>query len=297
MPCIILIYNQGNFSDGDWPSSLNRPTLNGTTLSWVGPLGGGPNNGNPVQQSRVLTSQAFGTLSANTSGGNFANGAAVNGNNFTISQCAFHVDASNILNVADGCDNLIIEDCAIFGPGFAGTSNSGGFGINLGASSGIGNVIIRRCNIYGVNHGIDIDGGGPLTGKTLTISDTYIHDIGDSTPGVSHYDCVYFGGGDAGSIIFLHNQMINANSQTSAIFTESFFGAVNAVSLIHNKLSGLNYTFYCRNSGFGNPTNIILTNNLMGAVGQLGYASIDGTGVTPSGNVDIFTGANIDSQL
>jgi hypothetical protein len=40
-----------------------------------------------------------------------------------------------------------------------------------------------------------------------------------------------------------------------------------------------------------------MTNNHIGAVGQLGYMSRDGTGFTFSGNVDISTGSNIDGLL
>ena len=55
----------GGYRDDDWPDASNRPTVSGSTMTWVGPLGGGPNNGNPQRQSVSLTPSSITGSSAN----------------------------------------------------------------------------------------------------------------------------------------------------------------------------------------------------------------------------------------
>lgn len=270
------------------------------TLSWIGPFGGGANNGQPVAQSRVLTNTGNVNITAATAGLYFPTGAIVSGGPYTVKQCVFFADDQTIVTVQDGTTGVTFEDCLVFGPGASGVSNGGGRGFAIGSSTGTGSLTINRCHLPKCGqHPIEIV-VGPTSGHALTVTDTYIHDLESNQPGVDHFDCIYSGGGVGGTTVLTHNSFFNdVQTQTSALFFESFFGTIHDVTITNNQISGINYNIYCRNpgQGFGNATNFVMTNNHIGAVGQLGYMSRDGTGFTFSGNVDISTGANIDGLL
>ena len=107
-----------SLSDTDWPSAANRPTLNGSILSWVGPSGGGANNGNPVAQQRTLT--ASGDITSNAAGqiieGRLVSGSIrINHNNVTIRQCAALADELFIVATNNAPTGLVVEDCALGG--------------------------------------------------------------------------------------------------------------------------------------------------------------------------------------
>jgi hypothetical protein len=115
------------------------------------------------------------------------------------------------------------------------------------------------------------------------VENSYIHDLNANAS--SHYDGIYYGGG-AGSNFSLNvqnNTIINAHDQTSAIFTENYFGPVSNVTVNHNLLVGGGYTVYLvsntqSNGGGGQGgavSNVSYTNNDMGT-GYWGYTAFEG---------------------
>lgn len=287
----------GAFSDADKPTAANRPTVSGNTLTWVGPLGGGANNGSPVQQTRVLTTSGSVDTPANGSivEGKLITGSIwIQGSNITIRQCVIY-NTTDLITIFTGSSNIIIEDCLFYGAGLGQASGSRAMPIY-----DTGNLTVRRCHSHNSGqHILEFVNGGPLAGAVHTFSDNYFHDVQDSSPNLSHYDVSYYGGGMGGKIVYEHNYFVeNLYNQTSTIFIESYFGAIGTFTIDSNWLSGGGGTLYIRNTNHGNPdpTKVFVTNNKMGNYQQGFVASIDGT-VTHSGNVDINTGASIDSQI
>ena len=122
-----------------------------------------------------------------------------------------------------------------------------------------------------------------MSGGPVVVENSYIHDLNAASS--SHYDGIYYGGG-SGANFSLHiqnNTIINSNDQTSAIFIENYFGAVNNVTVNNNLLVGGGYTVYLVSNtqsngggGQGGPvSNVSYTNNDLGT-GQWGYADFAG---------------------
>ena len=85
------------------------------------------------------------------------------------------------------------------------------------------------------------------------------------------------------SLHIQNNTIINSNDQTSAIFTENYFGVINNVTVNNNLLVGGGYTVYLVSNtqsngggGQGGPvSNVSYTNNDLGT-GQWGYTDFAG---------------------
>lgn len=153
----------GGYSDIDWPSAANRPTVSGQTMTWVGPVGGGANNGNPQLQTINLTSSSITGSSAN---GQVIQGLditlnnntsfIVNHSNVTIRNCRIRGGGWNFLEM----DNAtVIEDCELSGLGGR---------LYEGVIAG-SNSVIRRCNIHDFEN--FISNGGTV----CEISDNWMH--------------------------------------------------------------------------------------------------------------------------
>jgi hypothetical protein len=169
--------------------------------------------------------------------------------------------------------NVVIEDCEL--DGSAGGNNSMGV---------IGPVTVRRCDIHGVENGIQ-----PFSGSV--IEDNYIHDL--SAPGSPHYDGMQINGSDS-NIVVRHNTIINDHDQTAAFGIWNDFGGVSDVLVENNRLIGGGYTVYVRGDagGGGTVTSITIRDNRLGE-GYWGFYSIVQASVDWSGNVDDSTGQSV----
>lgn len=173
----------GGFSDADWPVGGvggNRPDVVGTTLSWVGPLGGGANNGNPVRQTATVVPS--GSCITTSSNGQVIKNVQVpciivQNNNVTIEENVITQSCSTctLIDVRGGATGLIVEDNVIDGQ--RGTYN----GLNDTVSSFAWTATaIRRNTIKGMENGI--------TGNEhdMPITDNYFTGLGNA--GSSTYD-------------------------------------------------------------------------------------------------------------
>jgi hypothetical protein len=156
--------------------------------------------------------------------------------------------------------------------------------------------MIDSCNIHEIGHGIDVSDG------QVVVQNSYIHDLNAAAS--SHYDAVYFGGNNDPnfSLHIQNNTFINTNTQTSAIFTENYFGGVNNVMVNNNLLVGGGYTVYSVSNaqvienGSGGPvSNISYTNNDIGS-GVYGETSFYGP-YTPTWTGNVSDGAALAAAL
>ena len=217
--------------------------------------------------------------------GQVVSGLDINGNvnifasNVTLENCIIHVtDPTQFAGVAvlGGLTGVVIKNCTIIGCGASATTQVSGVKI-----WGDSQVTIDSCNIQKVGHGVDVYAGQAV------VENSYIHDL-ISNPG-SHYDGIFYGGsGDPNfSLLIQHNSIINSNGQTSAVFLQDMFGAVNNVTVNDNILVGGGYTVYVDSTRGGGPvSNVSYTNNHMGK-GQYGYTDFMGSyNPVYTGNVD-----------
>ncbi len=94
-----------------------------------------------------------------------------------------------------------------------------------------GSFTARRVNVHGCENGASAD-------DNVTIADSYIHDLFEG-PG-SHVDGIQVASNSTG-LLFDHNRILNANSETSAII-----GGDSATETVSNNyLSGGGFTLYC----------------------------------------------------
>src|SRR6185437_2443588 len=216
-----------------------------------------------------------------TTPGQVINGLDINGgvdihaSNVRLENCIIRVSAPNsnwVVSVLGGLTGIVIKNCEMIGPGSSATTQTAGIYI-IGDSQ----VTINSTNIHEVGHGIDVSGG------PVVVENSYIHDLNAASS--SHYDGIYYGGGAGAnfSLQIQNNSIINQNGQTSAIFTENYFGAINNVSVSNNLLVGGGYTVYLVSNtqsngggGQGGPvSNVSYTNNDLGS-GQFGYTAFEG---------------------
>jgi len=94
-----------------------------------------------------------------------------------------------------------------------------------------GSFTARRVNVHGCENGASAD-------DNVTIADSYIHDLFEGAG--SHVDGIQVASGSTG-LVFDHNRILNANSETSAII-----GGDSATETVSNNyLSGGGFTLYC----------------------------------------------------
>ena len=202
-------------------------------------------------------------------------GVDIHASNVTLENCIIRVSDPNanwVVSVLGGLTGVVIKNCEIIGPGLPATTQTSGIYV-IGNSQ----VTINSSNIHEVGHGIDVSGG------PVTIQNSYIHDLNANAS--SHYDGIYYGGGSGPnfSLNIQNNTIINSHDQTSAIFTENYFGPVSNVTVNNNLLVGGGYTVYLvsntqSNGGGGQGgalSNISYTNNHLGT-GNWGYTAFEG---------------------
>ncbi|MCK1631815.1 MULTISPECIES: right-handed parallel beta-helix repeat-containing protein [unclassified Bradyrhizobium] len=198
----------------------------------------------------------------------------INHSAVTLEHCRITAAVLAVVNVAENLSvPPIIQDCEIDGLGVKGAEGSNGI-------NGYGTI--RRCNIHGVENGINVT-------APLLFEDNYVHDL--VAPGSPHYDGVQIDGGH--DINVRHNTIINSHAQTSAIMIDNWFNAISNVVVDNNRLIGGGFTVYsdAQFSG-GSITGVSFTNNRMGK-GRWGYATFRKNRPVWRGNVDDVSGRAI----
>jgi hypothetical protein len=289
----------------NWPDATNRPVLSGSTLSWIGPVGGGPSTANDTPQTRTLTSSGSITTTADgqvIQGLNISGTVTIHHNNVTVKQCAI---------VGSGADPVIYVPPV--GSGSTGQAlSTGGFLIEdcyaALASSASGDHIIRMgsgtCRRCYMAHAADIyeltpdSGISPLPGSTTLAIDCYFHFVTSDFISGMHPDTIE-GDGNYNNATIQHCNSVNDQNDNSSGTFSGYWGPISNLVLTNNRFIGGNFSIYFgQASGNSAVTNVTITNNRI-SKGSFGYAAnytVSGA-LTISGNVDDATGANIDGQL
>ena len=299
------------FSDNDWPSDLNRPTISsgnpasaGAVLTWIGPSDGGPNNGAPVQQSVTLPAPTAGrtiSVSGTYSGLNLSDTLRITASNVTIQHSYISTGGGfNVVQIYNtGIANVVIEDCEIVGGGpSSGVGGQNGIFINNNIGTGI---IIRRNNIFSSANGVTV-GDAPYT-----ITDNYIHDLaGDPS---SHFNGIQDNGHtnhDGQQVLIQHNTINNnLQNQTDALMLDNL-GDLTNVTVINNLLLGAGLTsaatVYVDGSNGSAPISVTLNNNVIGPNSSGKYV-LNRSGTASSytlkhtGNTSAKTGLSIERRF
>jgi len=192
----------------------------------------------------------------------------VTADNVTFRNCRFTGGWPN----AKGRQNFRMEDCTVIGNG---------------ALKGveIGNGVLLRCDISGVQNAVIVEGSG------AEIRSNYMHDLsgGGSDP---HYDGMELYG--PSSNVVIEDNAIHSRD-TSCVFISNLWGAHDNVKVNHNLLTGADMP--CRTEGTKSNkpvTNIVWSNNVI-EKGHWGYKDNDkGTAsawsVSWTNNTDMDTG-------
>ena len=267
----------------DWPDATNRPTVDGTILTWVGPQGGGASTVSDARQSVALKRSGELRLSIPgtvASGLDILGPVTIAANNVTLRRCRIRTNAAAVVTIAEGVTGAVVEDCYIDGIGTC-TRPYGGFGIH-----GLGTF--RRNNIVRVGNGWAAKGSG----QTSIFAHNWVHSM--LSLGAPHYDCVQIDGGNANILIF-HNSMVNDHDQTSVVMIDNYFGDVSNIVVDNNRLIGGGYPCYydAQQNLSSTMTGVCYTNNRLGIGIGYGYTFFAlGTPIF-SGNVDDATGSPI----
>jgi Ca2+-binding RTX toxin-like protein len=134
----------------------------------------------------------------------------------------------------------------------------------------------------------DVDNGINVVGPSL-IQDNYMHDFRGGSD--AHYDGIEINGGGGHDIDIIHNTIINAHSQTSAIMMNNEFGGLKNITIEGNRLVGGGYTVYLdgrKGGGTVDDGSISITNNQIGGGHWGDFAFYDDDPVV-YGNVDLDT--------
>ncbi|MET3899018.1 Ca2+-binding RTX toxin-like protein [Devosia sp. UYZn731] len=207
------------------------------------------------------------------SGLNITGSVYIDADNVTLQNCKITSGSFAVVQIRNGSDGVIVQNCDING------LNAGGQGIS-GYGKFIGN------DISGVADGISV------TGDHVLIQDNYIHNLGGTSE--SHYDGIQVDGGIS-DLRIEHNTVINDHGQTAAVMIDNYFGPINNVVVTDNLLVGGGYTIYTDNQfDGGSMTGIQITNNHIGK-GQWGETYFATTNPAFTGNIS--DGAALEAQL
>ena len=226
-----------------WPSVDNRPSISGSTLTWVGPVAGGASTTNDVRQSLVLTnSSVTGSTSDGQviSGLNLTAGFVITHANVTLKRC--RITAGGYATVGLGSGGTIIEDCLVDATGSADQL----MGISYGGGSNFesSNATIRRCNI--VNAENDLGNGW----ASCLIIDNWLHAALGT--GVRHADLmeVYSSTGTTIQHNYFDGHDYNTELNSGLNVSEDN-GSITGLQIINNAFVNLPSWTIC----FGDPTN------------------------------------------
>ncbi|MDB5527009.1 MAG: hypothetical protein JWR51_112 [Devosia sp.] len=197
------------------------------------------------------------------SGLNITGSVYIDADNVTLQNCKITSSSFAVVQIRNGSDGVIVQNCDING------LNAGGQGIS-GYGKFIGN------DISGVADGINV------TGDHVLIQDNYIHDLGGTSD--SHYDGIQVDGG-VSDIRIEHNSVINDHGQTAAVMIDDFFGHTSNVVVNNNLLTGGGYTVYVTGLDGNGTENVQVTNNHIGS-GQWGDTYFAAANPVYTGNVN-----------
>ena len=137
---------------------------------------------------------------------------------------------------------------------------------------GIGgdNVTARYLDIHHVEDGIKLD-------SNSLYEYVYVHDL-DTLAAGPHADAVQADGGAKNSVI--RNSFLDSTGPlgtgSASIILKSDLGPIDNIRIEDTYLNGGAWTFYSREGGNGNPTNVVLDNVQFGPDQEFGLMSIDG---------------------
>lgn len=150
------------------------------------------------------------------------------------------------------------------------------------------NVTARYVNIHSVEDGIKL-------GSNSLFEHVYVHDL-DSPNSKPHADALQAEGPATNSII--RNSTLDStgplNNGNAAIILKSDFGSISSILIENNYLNGGNFTIYSRNGGKGNPSGVVVQNNVLGPDYTYGRLSVDGS-ITFTGNT-LLDGTPLDGS-
>lgn len=201
-----------------------------------------------------------------------------------------------------GASGVIFRDCII--------QSGGNYGLNADTAQ---NFTIEYCEIsycvrgllargnirYNNIHGCIIamilkDGASNIIGN-------FIHDLNaDLAPVDPHFDGLFISGGPSDVLIEDNWIQTPTSGGTAGVFINTnFAGNMVGLTINHNRIIGTpSYQCYITNDREGTLVeDVVFSNNEMQR-GAFGYWLVEGdVGLTRTGNVDAFTGVNIDAAL
>lgn len=302
-----LIVSGGTYDNlANFPSAANRPQLSGSTLSWIGPVGGGPSTSSDVAQTRALSASGSITTTSNgqvIEGKKFNPGASIDiaHDNVTIRQNAFDVSATTGYIMAikkASCTGLIIEDNYLQGNKntYEGIyTYSGSSFVSTTASA------VRRNYLTGLDNHMTLWCPGNFN---MTISDNFFTASGNAGSGSSWdgdqielYECDH--------VTISHNVFDGSNAQASGTFNSmvnlSNLGALTNIAVSGNlfaNCSTINAFVVCIGAYFSaGSVTYSFTNNgfyLLSGKSYIRSQSGDsGARPTPSPNTGNYTAASM----
>lgn len=181
-------------------------------------------------------------------------------------------------NITAGA-NCIIEDCTI-----RGTGGGQQTGIQFGTAGGT----VQRCDVSGVENGINIEAvnGG-------TIRDNYVHNLASPGNPDPHYDCIPMQGNQS-NILVEHNNLVHPNGLNACVFLKTDWGPVTNITVNNNRMIGGTMTVYADNNPGKGMTGIKFTNNRMDGW-YYGPANVANCTPVWTGNVKDSDGSPISS--
>jgi hypothetical protein len=155
--------------------------------------------------------------------------------------------------------SVTLEHVEIGHPDFPGERGVGG-----------DNVTARYVDIHHVEDGIKLD-------SNSLYEYIYVHDL-DTLADGPHADAIQADGGAKNSIV--RHAVLDSSGPlgtgNAAIILKSDLGSIDNIRIEDSYLNGGAWTFYSREGGNGNPTNVVLDNVQFGPVQEYGLMSIDG---------------------
>lgn len=183
----------------------------------------------------------------------------IKANNVTVRNCLINTTGTYGIRSNYGYTGLLIEDCEITGMTSAAILAS--------------DFIARRCNIW--HSGAD----GIKPTNNFLIEACYFHHLGYIT--TAHADGIQMVAGSNGQILnnnfdMPYNEPGYKNSQCMIISTNN--AIIDNITIDGNWVNGGGYSIQIRDkgNGYGNPTNVSITNNLFGTDYQFGVSVLDG---------------------
>jgi hypothetical protein len=161
----------------NWPSTSNRPSVSGSTISWIGPTSGGASTTCDTAQSHAISSvgsQTFASAGATNEYLDISGTVYVNAANVTLRRSRISGDSSTGMIQLNGttATGFTLEDCVVDG---ANITNTGWLVLGNNHSGGLDTptgLTIRRNNMSGSEQCV-----GQYYLGSMTFIDNYCHDM------------------------------------------------------------------------------------------------------------------------